>query len=46
MWLVMRGAMASDVEVARRLYHVPASNTAYGLLVLEDKPDSRHGTST
>lgn len=41
MWLVMRGAMAADVEVAHRFYHVPASNTAYGLLVLEDKPESR-----
>jgi protocatechuate 4,5-dioxygenase beta chain len=36
MWLVMRGAMQSEVEVVHRFYHVPASNTAYGLLVLED----------
>lgn len=36
MWLVMRGAMQPEVEVVHRFYHVPASNTAYGLLVLED----------
>ncbi len=36
MWLVMRGALQPEVEVVHRFYHVPASNTAYGLLVLED----------
>ncbi|WP_028602396.1 class III extradiol dioxygenase subunit beta [Ottowia thiooxydans] len=36
MWLVMRGALNEDVDVHHRFYHVPASNTAYGLLVLED----------
>ena len=36
MWLVMRGAMQPEVDVVHRFYHVPASNTAYGLLVLED----------
>lgn len=36
MWLVMRGALTDDVDVRHRFYHVPASNTAYGLLVLED----------
>jgi gallate dioxygenase len=41
MWLIARGAMA-DVAgggkptVARRFYHVPASNTAVGHLILED----------
>ena len=40
MWLIARGAMA-DVEggaapkVAHRFYHVPASNTAVGHLILE-----------
>lgn len=43
MWLVARGAM-SDVaggaapRVAHRFYHVPASNTAVGHLILEDRP--------
>ncbi len=42
MWLVARGAM-SDVnggkapEVKHRFYHVPASNTAVGHLILEEK---------
>jgi protocatechuate 4,5-dioxygenase beta chain len=35
MWLVMRGAMTDRVDTVHRFYHVPASNTAYGLLVLE-----------
>jgi len=37
MWLVMRGALHDDVQVTHRFYHVPASNTAYGLLLLENK---------
>ena len=41
MWLIARGAMG-DVAgglpptVVRRFYHVPASNTAVGHLILED----------
>ncbi|MGE0141199.1 MAG: protocatechuate 3,4-dioxygenase, partial [Ilumatobacteraceae bacterium] len=35
MWLVMRGALGDDVREVYRHYHVPASNTAAGLLVLE-----------
>ena len=35
MWLVMRGALGKDVIERHRLYHVPASNTAVGHLVLE-----------
>jgi protocatechuate 4,5-dioxygenase beta chain len=41
MWLIARGAMA-DVnggaapKVAHRFYHVPASNTAVGHLILEN----------
>jgi protocatechuate 4,5-dioxygenase beta chain len=35
MWLVMRGALGPDVREVYRHYHVPASNTAAGLLVLE-----------
>lgn len=36
MWLIMRGALSKDVRMAHRFYHVPASNTAVGHLVLED----------
>jgi protocatechuate 4,5-dioxygenase beta chain len=35
MWLIMRGALGSTVKELRRFYHVPASNTALGHLVLE-----------
>jgi protocatechuate 4,5-dioxygenase beta chain len=34
MWLIMRGALGDDVEELHRHYHVPASNTAVGHLVL------------
>ena len=40
MWLVMRGALDREVEVVNRHYHVPASNTAVGHLLLENKPVS------
>ncbi|SAK79357.1 protocatechuate 4,5-dioxygenase [Caballeronia temeraria] len=36
MWLVMRGALNEQVRQVYRFYHVPASNTAFGLLVFED----------
>jgi protocatechuate 4,5-dioxygenase beta chain len=35
MWLVMRGALGRNVRALHRHYHVPASNTAVGHLVLE-----------
>jgi protocatechuate 4,5-dioxygenase beta chain len=34
MWLIMRGALGDTVETLHRFYHVPASNTAVGHLVL------------
>jgi protocatechuate 4,5-dioxygenase beta chain len=34
MWLVMRGALGDNVKELHRFYHVPASNTAVGHLVL------------
>lgn len=42
MWLVARGAMADAVggpkpEVIHRFYHVPASNTAVGHLILKEQ---------
>jgi protocatechuate 4,5-dioxygenase, beta chain len=36
MWLVMRGALSEKVREVRRFYHVPASNTAVGHLILEN----------
>ena len=38
MWLVMRGALAPAVREIHRFYHVPASNTAVGHLILEEAP--------
>jgi protocatechuate 4,5-dioxygenase beta chain len=36
MWLIMRGAMDEKVIEKHRFYHVPASNTEVGHLVLEN----------
>ena len=43
MWLIARGAMGDESgfgtpRVAHRFYHVPASNTAVGHLILENAP--------
>jgi protocatechuate 4,5-dioxygenase beta chain len=35
MWLIMRGALGGKVRELHRHYHVPASNTAVGHIVLE-----------
>jgi protocatechuate 4,5-dioxygenase, beta chain len=35
MWLIMRGALSEKVRQVYRFYHVPASNTALGHLILE-----------
>lgn len=37
MWLIMRGALDPKVRVVHRFYHVPASNTAVGHLILENQ---------
>jgi len=38
MWLIARGAMSDNLpKVAHRFYHVPASNTAVGHLILENQ---------
>ena len=36
MWLIMRGALADDAREVYRFYHVPASNTAVGHIILEN----------
>jgi protocatechuate 4,5-dioxygenase beta chain len=38
MWLIMRGALGPNVRALHRHYHVPASNTAVGHIVLEKLP--------
>ncbi|MFG3041189.1 protocatechuate 4,5-dioxygenase subunit alpha [Streptomyces sp. NPDC048330] len=43
MWLMARGAMSDvdgsgEVALKHRFYHVPASNTAVGHLILENRP--------
>ena len=35
MWLIMRGALGRETRALHRHYHVPASNTAVGPIVLE-----------
>jgi protocatechuate 4,5-dioxygenase beta chain len=35
MWLIMRGALGDRVEEVYRFYHVPASSTAVGHIILE-----------
>jgi protocatechuate 4,5-dioxygenase beta chain len=37
MWLVMRGALDAQVHEVYRFYHVPASNTAVGHIILENR---------
>jgi protocatechuate 4,5-dioxygenase beta chain len=37
MWLIMRGALNDKVKELHRHYHVPASNTAVGHIVLENQ---------
>ncbi len=36
MWLIMRGALHADAREVYRFYHVPASNTAVGHIILEN----------
>jgi protocatechuate 4,5-dioxygenase beta chain len=40
MWFIARGAMDAKVDEKHRFYHVPASNTAVGHLILENSDDS------
>ena len=50
MWLIARGAMSDiaggpQAKVVHRFYHVPASNTAVGHLILENPRDRREGAT-
>ncbi len=44
MWLIMRGALDAAVREVHRFYHVPASNTAVGHIILE-QPGNSSSTS-
>jgi protocatechuate 4,5-dioxygenase beta chain len=37
MWLIMRGALDANVDEIHRFYHVPASNTAVGHIILQNR---------
>lgn len=36
MWLIMRGALGPRIRRAYETYHVPASNTAAGMVLVEN----------
>lgn len=38
MWITARGALLGDVREVHRNYHIPISNTASGIQVLESRP--------
>jgi protocatechuate 4,5-dioxygenase beta chain len=40
MWLIARGALDESVRQTHRFYHVPASNTAVGHMILENRSRS------
>jgi len=42
-WLVMRGAMTGSVSEIHRNYHVPISNTAAAVMILENKTVRKEG---
>lgn len=44
MWLAMRGALGAEVRVRERTYHIPVSNTAGAVLLLEPAGSSTTGT--
>lgn len=37
MWFIMRGALSDNCKEVYRYYHVPVSNTAAGLIILDDQ---------
>jgi protocatechuate 4,5-dioxygenase beta chain len=41
MWLIARGALDAKVREVYRFYHVPASNTALGHIILENETFAR-----
>jgi protocatechuate 4,5-dioxygenase beta chain len=45
-WLVMRGALTGEVTKKHASYHVPISNTAAAVMVLENHPQAFHSDLT
>ena len=45
MWLIMRGALDDKVEEVYRFYTVPASNTAVGHIILENRGKAARSTA-
>jgi protocatechuate 4,5-dioxygenase beta chain len=45
MWLIMRGALDDKVDEVYRFYTVPASNTAVGHIILENRAKTSARTS-
>src|SRR6202012_832076 len=45
MWLIMRGALDDKVDEVYRFYTVPASNTAVGHIILENRPRRAKGSA-
>ena len=46
MWLIMRGALDDKVDEVYRFYTVPASNTAVGHIILENKAKTARNRAT
>jgi protocatechuate 4,5-dioxygenase, beta chain len=46
MWLVMRGALGQNARELYRFYHIPASNTAVGHIVLRAEVTDRESEGT
>src|SRR5690349_21945951 len=46
MWLIMRGALDDQVDEVYRFYTVPASNTAVGHIILENRKKAAKGKAT
>jgi protocatechuate 4,5-dioxygenase, beta chain len=44
MWLVMRGALRETVRRVHRVYHVPVSNTAAGLVLFDNRSAAPSGS--
>jgi protocatechuate 4,5-dioxygenase beta chain len=45
MWLIMRGALDDKVDEVYRFYTVPASNTAVGHIILENRGKAARSTA-
>ena len=46
MWLIMRGALDDQIDEVYRFYTVPASNTAVGHIILENRRKAKAAKGT